>query len=79
MSGEKKRRPSRAPFLCVSSCLGGFFEIGKVWGGAPGTPSLPFDVAGAAVVKTLIGPIFGGVSGGDSGHYAWFFGLGRIF
>jgi NTE family protein len=53
--------------------------MGKVWGGAPGMPSLPFDVAGAAVVKTLIGPIFGGVSGGDSGHYAWFFGLGRIF
>jgi len=57
----------------------GFFEIGKVWGGAPGTPNLPFDVAGAAVAKTLIGPIYGGVSGGDSGHYAWFFGLGRIF
>ena len=57
----------------------GFFEIGKVWGGAPGTPNLPFDVAGAVVVKTLIGPVYGGVSGGDSGHYAWFFGLGRIF
>src|SRR5439155_13655294 len=22
----------------------GFFEIGKVWGGPPGTPNLPFDV-----------------------------------
>jgi NTE family protein len=57
----------------------GFFEIGKVWGGATGTPNLPFDVSGAAIMKTLIGPIFGGVSVGDSGHYAWFFGLGRIF
>ncbi|MCU1253435.1 MAG: Patatin [Edaphobacter sp.] len=57
----------------------GFFEIGKVWGGPPGTPNLPFDVSGAAVIKTFIGPIYGGVSGGDSGHYAWFFGLGRIF
>jgi NTE family protein len=67
------------PVIGDSIYATGFFEIGKVWGGAPGTPSLPFDVAGAAVVKTLIGPIFGGVSGGDSGHYAWFFGLGRIF
>jgi NTE family protein len=57
----------------------GFFEIGKVWEGPPGTPNLPFDVSGAAVIKTFIGPIYGGVSGGDSGHYAWFFGLGRIF
>jgi NTE family protein len=57
----------------------GFFEIGKVWGGPAGTPNLPFDVSGAAVIKTFIGPIYGGVSVGDSGHYAWFFGLGRIF
>jgi NTE family protein len=57
----------------------GFFEMGKVWGGAPGTPNLPFDVSGAAIIKTFIGPIFGGVSVGDSGHYAWFFGMGRIF
>jgi NTE family protein len=57
----------------------GFFEVGKVWGGAPGTPNLPFDVSGAAIIKTFIGPIYGGVSGGDSGHFAWFFGMGRIF
>ena len=29
----------------------GFYEIGKVWGAAPGTPSLPNDVAGALVLK----------------------------
>jgi NTE family protein len=57
----------------------GFFEIGKVWNGPPGAPNLPFDVSGAAIIKTFIGPIYGGVSVGDSGHYAWFFGLGRIF
>jgi len=57
----------------------GFYEIGKVWGGAPGTPNLPYDVAGAMIVKTLIGPIYGGYSVGDSDHHAWFFGLGRIF
>jgi NTE family protein len=67
------------PVIGDSIYATGFFEIGKVWNGVPGTPNLPFDVSGAAVVKTLIGPIYGGVSVGDSGHYAWFFGLGRIF
>jgi NTE family protein len=57
----------------------GFYEIGKVWGGAPGTPNLPNDIAGAVIMKTLIGPIFGGLSIGDSDHRKWFFGLGRIF
>jgi NTE family protein len=57
----------------------GFYEIGKVWGGAPGTPNLPNDFAAALFVKTLIGPIYGGFSVGDSGHAKWFFGLGRIF
>ncbi len=67
------------PVIGDAVYAGGIYEIGKVWGAAPGTPSLPYDVAGALVVKTLIGPIYGGVSVGDSGHHAWFFGLGRIF
>jgi NTE family protein len=57
----------------------GFYEIGKVWGGAPGTPNLPNDIAGGIVMKTLIGPIFGGASIGDSDHRKWFFGMGRVF
>jgi NTE family protein len=57
----------------------GFYEIGKVWGAAPGTPSLPNDISGAMIVKTLIGPLYGGASIGDSDHRKWFFGLGRIF
>jgi NTE family protein len=67
------------PVIGDSIYATGFFEIGKVWNAQPGTPNLPFDVSGAAIVKTLIGPIYGGFSIGDSGHYAWFFGLGRIF
>ncbi|HMF64006.1 MAG TPA: patatin-like phospholipase family protein [Edaphobacter sp.] len=58
---------------------GGFYEIGKMWGGGTGTPSLPNDFAATVVVKTLIGPIYGGASVGDSGHRKWYFGLGRIF
>jgi NTE family protein len=67
------------PVIGDSVYATGFYEIGKVWGGAPGTPNLPNDVAGALVLKTLIGPIYGGASIGDSDHRRWFFGLGRIF
>ncbi len=67
------------PVIGDSIYAGGFYEIGKVWGAAPGTPTLPNDVSGILIVKSLIGPIFGGASIGDSGHKKWFFGLGRIF
>jgi NTE family protein len=67
------------PVLGDAIYAAGFYEIGKVWDGAPGTPKLPNDIAGALVIKTLIGPIFGGASIGDSDHRKWFFGLGRIF
>ncbi len=67
------------PVIGDSIYATGFYEIGKVWGGAPGTPNLPNDVAAALVLKTLIGPIYGGASIGDSDHRRWFFGLGRIF
>jgi NTE family protein len=56
-----------------------FYEIGKVYGAAAGTPSLPYDGSVAVVVKTLLGPFYGGGSIGDSGHRKWFFGLGRVF
>jgi NTE family protein len=67
------------PVIGDSIYATGFYEIGKVWGGAPGTPTLPNDVSGAVIMKTLLGPIYGGASIGDSGHRKWFFGLGRVF
>jgi NTE family protein len=67
------------PVIGDSIYAGGFYEIGKVWGGAPGTPNLPNDISGTLIIKTLFGPIYGGASIGDSDHRKWFFGLGRIF
>jgi NTE family protein len=67
------------PVIGDSIYASGFYEIGKVWNGTPGTPHLPNDISGALVIKTLIGPIYGGASIGDSDHRKWFFGLGRIF
>jgi NTE family protein len=58
---------------------GGMYEIGKMYGGNPETPSLPNDFAALVIVKTIVGPLFGGFSVGDSGHRKWYFGLGRVF
>ncbi|MDW5267911.1 MULTISPECIES: patatin-like phospholipase family protein [Acidobacteriaceae] len=58
---------------------GGFYEIGKINGGNSGTPDVPNDGTAIVVMKTLIGPVYGGGSIGGSGHYKWYFGLGRIF
>jgi NTE family protein len=56
-----------------------FYEIGKVWGAPSGTPTLPNDISGGFVVKTLIGPVYGGGSVGDSDRRKWFIGIGRVF
>ena len=67
------------PVIADSVWAGGIYEIGKMYGGNAQTPTLPNDVAAAVVIKTLLGPIFGGLSIGDSGHRKWFFGVGRVF
>jgi NTE family protein len=67
------------PIFADTIYVGGVYEIGKMYGGNAQTPSTPNDVAAAVVVKTLLGPLFGGVSIGDSDHRRWYFGLGRVF
>ncbi len=67
------------PVIGDAIYAGGIYEIGKMYGGNAGTPSLPNDFSGVVVMKTLIGPVFGGISIGDSGNWKWYFGLGRVF
>ncbi|MEO8736020.1 MAG: patatin-like phospholipase family protein [Edaphobacter sp.] len=67
------------PVFAESLYVGGIYEVGKIIGGNTSTPSLPNDAAGIVIMKTLVGPLYGGVSAGDSGHFKWYFGLGRIF
>jgi NTE family protein len=67
------------PVFADAVYAGGVYEIGKMYGGNAQTPSTPNDVAAAVVIKTLLGPLFGGVSIGDSDHRRWYFGIGRIF
>jgi NTE family protein len=58
---------------------GGLYEIGKMYGANAQTPTLPNDVTGVVVIKTMFGPVFAGLSIGDSDHRKWYFGLGRVF
>ena len=67
------------PVFADAIYAGGFYEIGKMYGANSQAPTLPNDVTGLVVIKTLIGPVFGGLSIGDSDHRKWYFGLGRVF
>lgn len=67
------------PVIGDSVYAAGFYEAGKVWNGPTVTPSFPNDFAAGFLIKTLIGPVYGGVSIGDNNHRKWFFGLGRVF
>jgi len=67
------------PVFADAVYAGGFYEIGKMYGSNSQTPSLPNDVTAVVVIKTLFGPVFGGLSIGDSDHRKWYFGLGRVF
>ncbi len=67
------------PIFADAIYAGGFYEIGKMYGGNAQTPHTPNDVAAVVVIKTLIGPVTGGLSIGDSDHRKWLISVGRVF
>lgn len=56
----------------------GTYEVGRVYD-MPNVSSLPTDLSGALVVNTLFGPVLVGGAYGATGHYKFFFRVGRIF
>jgi len=54
-------------------------EFGKIYGDPNPVPKFSADIVGGFIGETALGPVFVGGSIGDSGHYKWFFQLGRIF
>src|SRR5262249_41561682 len=55
-----------------------FYEFGKMYG-FPLESRFPNDFAAGIVAETAVGPFFIGGSAGDTGHYKWFFQLGKGF
>jgi NTE family protein len=66
------------PFLGKRIYAIGSYELGKMYG-ATNASKLPNDFAAGVLAETSLGPLFLGGSVGDSGHYKWFFQLGRVF
>jgi NTE family protein len=66
-------------FVGKNVYLVGYGEIGKMYGDPFGAPRLSGDGAVGVIADTAFGPIFIGGSAGDTGHYKWFFQLGRVF
>jgi NTE family protein len=68
------------PFVGKQVYLLGQGEIGKMYGDPfPNTPKLSGGGALGLVAETALGPVFIGGAAGDTGHYKWFFQLGRVF
>ena len=57
----------------------GVAEAGKIYNLPPHESSLPVDVTGAIVMNTIFGPVELGASAGATGHYKFFWQLGRVF
>jgi NTE family protein len=67
------------PFVGKNVYIIGYGEVGKMYGDPFGAPRLSGDGAAGLIADTAFGPIFIGGSAGDTGHYKWFFQLGRVF
>jgi len=76
--GYEQRLFKMNPILGDAIYAVGFGELGRIDVQGTGS-SIPLDIAGALVTKTLLGPLYFGGSVGDSGHRKWFFGVNRIF
>jgi NTE family protein len=57
----------------------GAAEGGKLYDLSPGTSTLPGDVTAGLVMNTIFGPIEVGGAAGATGHYKFFYRLGRVF
>ena len=67
------------PFLGKAVYVTGYGEVGKMYGDPLGAPKLSADGALGVIANTAFGPVFIGAAAGDTGHYKWFFQLGRVF
>ena len=54
-------------------------EAGKMYDLPPGNSTVPADVSVSLVMNTIFGPIQIGGAAGATGHYKFFYQLGRVF
>jgi len=66
------------PFVGKKTYVIGTYEFAKMYG-FHNESGFPNDVSVGVLAETAVGPFFMGASVGDSGHYKWFFQLGKVF
>jgi NTE family protein len=77
--GYRRKIFTLPPFVGENVYFTGFGEVGKMYGDPFGAPKLSGDGTIGVIAQTSVGPVFIGASAGDTGHYKWFFQLGRVF
>ena len=77
--GDKRKIATLPTFVGKNVYLVGFGEVGKMYGDPFPAPKLSGDGVIGVIAETSVGPVFIGASAGDTGHYKWFFQLGRVF
>ena len=77
--GYKRKILTLPPFVGKNVYFVGYGEVGKMYGDPFPAPKLSGDGAIGVIAVTAVGPMFIGGSAGDTGHYKWFFQLGRVF
>jgi NTE family protein len=77
--GYRRKIFTLPPFVGKNVYFTGFGEVGKMYGDPFGAPKLSGDGTIGVIAQTSLGPVFIGASAGDTGHYKWFFQLGKVF
>jgi NTE family protein len=77
--GYLRRIATLPPFVGKNVYFTVYGEVGKMYGDPFGAPKLSGDGALGVIAQTAFGPVFIGAAAGDTGHYKWFFQLGRVF
>jgi len=77
--GYLRRIATLPPFIGKAVYFTGFGEVGKMYGDPLGAPKLSGGGGLGLIANTAFGPVFIGGAAGDTGHYKWFFQLGRVF
>ena len=54
-------------------------EGGKLYNLRPGESTLPADFSVSLIMNTIFGPVQVGGAAGATGHYKFFYQLGRVF
>ncbi|HLH01764.1 MAG TPA: patatin-like phospholipase family protein [Bryobacteraceae bacterium] len=78
-TGYERKLISFSPLIGEGLYAIGLVEAARLHGAITSGPGVPFDGSAVLAARTMLGPVFIGVSAGNGDNRRWWFGLGRIF